>query len=182
MSTVKFIGCLHLGHKSIAQHRGFQDEFYHDEYLIQQWNKVTRKKDLVYILGDISYETSKHYYQLNRLNGRKKVVLGNHDLIKDVPELLKHVEGVSGAIDYKKCILTHIPIHVDEIHFYKANLHCHIHHKNKLTNYKSWTKYKDKSSIKKTTESKYWNCDAFLLDFMPRTLKELENIYTSSNK
>ena len=34
--TVRFIGCLHLGHKWMAQHRGFQDEFYHDEYLIEQ--------------------------------------------------------------------------------------------------------------------------------------------------
>lgn len=182
MSTVKFIGCLHLGHKSIAQYRGFNDEFYHDEHLINQWNKSVGKRDLVYILGDVTFESSKDYYKLDALNGRKKVVLGNHDLMSDVPELLKYVDGVSGAVDYKGYILTHVPIHVDEIHFYKANLHCHIHHENKLVNYKSWTHYKDKNSIKKTTKNKYWNCDALLLNFVPKTIEELKSIYNPNNK
>ena len=37
------MGCLHLGHKWMAQHRGFTDEFYHDEKLIETWNSVVHK-------------------------------------------------------------------------------------------------------------------------------------------
>src|SRR5687767_2964094 len=99
--SVYFIGCIHLGHKWMAQHRGFQDEFYHDEHIIEQWNRIINKKDHVWILGDITMETSEEYPQLNRLKGVKKVVLGNHDLPKHTRELLKYVDTVAGVVDYK---------------------------------------------------------------------------------
>lgn len=129
MCVVRFYADPHFSHKSMAQkHRKFQDEYYHDEFIIDQWNKtVTSKKDLTYILGDITMETAFPYYQLDRLNGRKIVVLGNHDRIQDVPELLKYVEKVGGAIDYKGFLLTHVPIHESELEFCRGNIHGHIH-------------------------------------------------------
>jgi len=151
-----FIGCLHFGHTSIAKHRGFADEFEHDEYLIEQWNSVvTSKKDIVYILGDITMEKSFWYYQLDRLNGIKHVVLGNHDRRQDVPELLKYVETVGGAVDWKGYMLTHVPIHPNEVVFYKANLHAHIHHVNKLEEVIVSTSYKDEGALITKTLKKY---------------------------
>jgi calcineurin-like phosphoesterase family protein len=177
MSTVRFIGCLHLGHTNLAKYRGFQDDFYHDEHLIEQWNKVVNKKDLTYILGDVTMESTNAYHKLDLLNGRKIVVLGNHDRWQHVPELLKHVDGVAGAVDYKGYMLTHVPIHISEIHFYRANLHAHIHHVNKLAEFVSKDRYEDIGSEYKPTANKYWNCDAFLLDFKPRSLDELNQMY-----
>jgi len=171
MCNVYLIGCLHLGHKWMAQHRGFQDEFYHDEYLIEQWNKTVNKKDLVYILGDITMETSKYYYQLDRLNGRKIVVLGNHDLPRDTRELLKYVETVAGCIDYKGCVLTHVPIHPSEIGFCRYNFHAHIH-ENELVNCIVPSRYKDEDSILHSTLNKYVNVDAKLLNFKPLSFLE----------
>lgn len=176
MCNVRFIGCLHFGHKWMAQYRGFNDEFYHDEHLIESWNKVVNKKDLTYILGDVTMETSKYYYQLDRLNGRKIVVLGNHDLARDVRELLKHVENVSGMIDYKGYTLTHAPIHPSEIGFYRANIHAHIHHENKLANFMVSNGYKDENSKVISTYDKYINVDAKIIDYIPRTLVELEEM------
>ena len=178
MSNVRFIGCLHLGHKWMAQHRGFNDEFYHDEYLIEQYNKVVHKKDLTYILGDITMETAQHYYQLDRLNGRKIVVLGNHDLVRDTRELLKYVENVAGMIDYKGCCLTHAPIHPNEIGFYRANIHAHIH-ENKLHEIAMVDRYNDPDSRVQETLHKYINVDAKLIDFKPRSLEELLNVKTN---
>lgn len=178
MGNVRFIGCLHLGHDNLAKWRGFEDAFQQDEYLIKNWNSVVKKKDITYILGDVTMENSKHYYLLDRLNGRKKVVLGNHDRIQDVPELLKYVDGVSGAVDYKGYMLTHVPIHPSEVHFYRAALHAHIHHSNKLQEFVSLTSYQDIDSVFKSTEGKYWNVDAKLLDFTPRTLDELKEVYS----
>lgn len=173
---VFFIGCLHFGHKSIAQHRGFQDEFYHDEHLIEQWNSVvTSSKDIVYILGDITMEKSTYYYQLDRLNGIKHVVLGNHDRRQDVPELLKYVTTVGGAVDYKGFILTHVPIHPNEVVFYKGNIHAHIHHINELEDLVVSDSYKDKNSIEVHTKHKYFNVDAKLLEYKPKTIEELLN-------
>jgi calcineurin-like phosphoesterase family protein len=167
------IGCLHLGHEAIAKWRGFNDSYHHDEYLIQQWNKVTNKKDLTYILGDVTMETSKHYYLLDRLNGRKKVVLGNHDKGKDVPELLKYVEEVGGAVDYKGNLLTHVPIHPNEVFYCRRNIHAHIHHHNKLEDCIVGDSYQDSGSTKQSTVNKYICVDAKLLDFTPKSLEEL---------
>lgn len=173
MSNVRFIGCLHFGHDAVAKWRGFNDSYYHDEYLIEQWNSVVHKKDLTYILGDVTMENCEHYYRLDQLNGRKIVVLGNHDKWQDIPELLKYVDGVTGAVDYKGCMLTHVPIHPNEVHFYRRNIHAHIHHNNRLEEIVCHDKYQDKDSIKKPTASKYLCVDAKLLDFKPQTLEDL---------
>lgn len=172
MSNVRFIGCLHFGHKAMAQYRGFQDEYYHDEHLIESWNKVVRKKDLVFITGDITFESPEYYYQLDRLNGRKKVILGNHDRIEDVPELLKYVEGVAGMFRYKGYFLTHAPIHPNELSFCKGNIHAHIHHRNKLDELETKIKYGDEEGTVKSLD-KYFNVDAHLIDYKPITLQEL---------
>ena len=173
MSQVKFIGCLHLGHEAVAQYRGFVSSENHDEHLIEQYNSVVHKKDLVYILGDITMETSKHYYLLDRLKGRKIVVLGNHDRHQDVKELLKYVESVAGMVSYKGCFLTHAPIHPNEVHFCRRNLHAHIHHVNKLEECVVHNRYTDTDSSPTPSLGKYICVDAHLLDYKPRTLTEL---------
>jgi calcineurin-like phosphoesterase family protein len=177
MSNVRFIGCLHFGHKWMARYRGFQDEFYHDEHLIEEWNKVVHKKDLTYILGDITMETSKHYYQLDRLKGRKIVVLGNHDKHQDVKELLKYVDSVGGMIDYKGFVLTHAPIHPNEISFCRGNIHAHIHHKNELHEVYVPERYgeSDTKKVPYPTQHKYYNVDAHLMSYKPKTIDELLN-------
>jgi len=52
----------------------------HDEWLINRINSKVSKKDDFYILGDVSMankiETEK---LLNKINGRKHLILGNHD-------------------------------------------------------------------------------------------------------
>jgi len=174
MCQVRFIGCLHLSHKNIAHRRGFQDEFYYDEHLISEWNKIVHKKDLTYILGDVTMETIEPYYLLDRLNGRKIVVLGNHDLPQHVPELLKYVEKVAGMIDYKGCMLTHCPIHPSEISFCRANIHAHIHHKSKLQEFEAIERYGDDGiDTKSLTLHKYINVDAKVINYQPKTIKEL---------
>jgi calcineurin-like phosphoesterase family protein len=168
-----FIGCLHLGHESVARYRGFKNSEEHDKHLIESWNKCINKKDLVWILGDITMETDKHYWKLDLLNGRKKVCLGNHDKYQHSKQLMLYVEGITGAIDYKGFILTHVPIHPNEVHFYRGNIHAHIHHLNKLEEVVTKNKYNDPGSVPGFTKNKYFNVDAHLLDYTPRTIDEL---------
>lgn len=156
----------------MAQHRGFNDEFYHDEHLIDQWNRAVHKKDLTFILGDVTMETPKHYYQLDRLNGRKIVVLGNHDMPQHTRELLKYVETVAGMIDYKGFCLTHAPIHPNEISFYRGNIHAHIH-ENDLDELYVESRYGDDGEVGLPTVDKYYNVDAKRIDFRPKTIEEL---------
>jgi len=127
MGKVFIISDLHFSHKNMAIKRGFQDETEHDNFIIEQWNKVVSKKDTVWILGDVTMEKSTPYYLLDRLNGYKKVVLGNHDQPQHIPELLKYVNSVCGMIKLKSFVLTHAPIHEFELDRFKANIHGHVH-------------------------------------------------------
>ena len=130
MSIVRFIADLHLGHENMAKRRGFSTVEEHDEHIIAQWNSVVDKRDVTYILGDVTMEKKSSYPLLDRLNGLKHVVLGNHDRRQDVPHLLQHVESVGGMIQYKGIILTHCPIHPMELEYrFKRNIHGHIHDK-----------------------------------------------------
>jgi calcineurin-like phosphoesterase family protein len=152
----------------MASHRKFQDEYYHDEHIIDQWNRVVRSpKDLTFILGDITMEKSFSYYQLDRLMGRKIVVLGNHDRHQDVREMLKYVENVAGMIDYKGFVLTHCPIHPQELYErYHGNIHGHIHEHLIL---------KDPSLADYIGEpnDRYLNVSAEMIDYRPKTIEEL---------
>ena len=171
--NVFFIGCLHLQHHWMARHRGFNNSDDHDNYLINSWNNKINKKDIVYILGDISMESSTPYFLLDKMNGVKRVVLGNHDLPKHTRQLLIHVETVAGMIDYKGFVLTHAPIHPMEIGSCRGNIHAHIH-ENKLLEYEANRLYHDDTTQIKTLD-KYYNVDAALINYQPRTIEELIN-------
>jgi calcineurin-like phosphoesterase family protein len=56
-----------------------------DEVLIANWNAVVRPDDLVYHLGDFAFglgDAARVQSIFQRLNGRKRLVLGNHDFGK----------------------------------------------------------------------------------------------------
>ena len=51
-----------------------------DMDLIKRWNSVVTEKDTVYILGDFSwYNGEQTNHILEQLNGRKILIIGNHD-------------------------------------------------------------------------------------------------------
>jgi calcineurin-like phosphoesterase family protein len=127
MSRVFVISDLHLSHENMAIKRGFKDVLEHDEYIIKKWNSVVTKRDVVFVVGDITMESKKHYYILNKLNGIKKVIGGNHDLPKHLSELLKYVHSFCGIFKYKNLILTHCPIHESQLGRFSKNVHGHVH-------------------------------------------------------
>lgn len=160
--AVYFIGCLHLGHNSIAEYRGFKDSDEYFEKLKLNWNETVNKRDKVFILGDITMEKSKHYHLLNQLNGHKEVILGNHDLPKHVPEMLNYVDKVSGAVKYRNYILTHIPIHTSEVDRFICNVHAHIH-----------------DNV--IEDCRYFNVDANVLHLKPISFEEISYIVERKN-
>ena len=168
------IGCLHLSHKWMAHHRGFQDEFYHDEKIIDTWNSIVNKKDKIFILGDVTMEKKDPYYLLDRMNGSKVVILGNHDMPNHVRDLLNYVDSVAGMIEYKGFVLTHCPIHPSDIGMYRGNIHAHIH-ENPLEEVFALDKYKDHDSVIRPTLHKYHNVDAHMINYKPKTLEEIIN-------
>ena len=164
MSVVRFIADLHLGHTNMAIKRGFSTVEEHDEHIITQWNSVVNKRDVTYILGDITMEKKSSYPLLDRLNGIKHVVLGNHDRRQDILHLLQHVESVAGMIQYKGIMLTHAPIHPMELDYrFNKNIHGHIHDKVVMKMLDGW----------EVIDERYFCVSCEQVDYKPKTLEEL---------
>ena len=73
---------LHFGHKNIIKYtnRPFADVQEMDASLIDNWNRIVKNNDEVYILGDFTMQNeSVAESLLLRLNGRKYLIRGNHD-------------------------------------------------------------------------------------------------------
>lgn len=79
-----FTSDLHFGHENClkydnAPYAGIEE---HDEDIIAKWNATVAPEDIVFLLGDICISQSKEKIRsyVERLkNGRKILVLGNHD-------------------------------------------------------------------------------------------------------
>ena len=169
MSVVRFIADLHFGHENMAKKRGFNSAHEHDEYIIEMWNKVVHKQDLTYILGDVTMESAKPYPLLSRLNGMKKIVLGNHDRASDVPELLKYVQCVSGLTRYKGIWLSHCPVHPMELeHRVPRVIHGHIH-ENIVEVWVTFLGF----NIFKRVDRRYHGVSCEQVNYTPKTLEQL---------
>jgi calcineurin-like phosphoesterase family protein len=59
-----------------------------DNAIATMWNSVVGKKDLVYIIGDFAF--SDHRKWVNELNGKKILMIGDHDhMSQDILDLFK---------------------------------------------------------------------------------------------
>ena len=82
MSRIWYTSDVHFGHKKVSELRGFNDTVSHDEAIIREWERVVKKNDIVYVLGDIA--VGYHQYALDVLKdlpGRKHLISGNHDIV-----------------------------------------------------------------------------------------------------
>lgn len=121
MNRAYVIADLHLGHRKLAEVRGFPSMQAHDDAIVAAWNRVVTSKDVVYVLGDVF-----HLDRLPELNGSKKLALGNHD---QYPEMryAPHFSQVRGCFEFDGCLLTHIPVHPCQFGRYELNVHGHMH-------------------------------------------------------
>jgi len=78
-----YISDLHFGHKDVLSfdHRPFSDVYQMEEVITMYWNSTVRKEDTVYIIGDFCWGKEDEWLRiLNRLEGQKVLIQGNHDL------------------------------------------------------------------------------------------------------
>jgi calcineurin-like phosphoesterase family protein len=123
----------HFGHKNILnfekEYRPFSSIEEHDEALVDRWNSAVRPKDTVWHLGDVLFGFH-NFPTLARLNGIKRLVMGNHDRYPAV-KYLEYFNSLHGAASRSGYLLTHIPVNPNQFRRYKGNIHGHLHH-NKL--------------------------------------------------
>lgn len=114
-----YIADCHFYHRALLEHmdkRGFSDVDEMNDYMIEQWNGRVRPNDEVVILGDFSWGTAAQTEDiLSRLNGKKFLIRGNHDLyLKDKnfnQDLFGWVKDYEELRDNKrKVVLSHYPM------------------------------------------------------------------------
>ena len=135
-AKVFIISDLHLGHKKILQFEGSNRQGSnveeHDEWIIEQWNGVVTKRDLVIVLGDVAF-TREGLVKVSRLYGTKHLILGNHDKYQ-IEEYQKYFRIKPSLYKYKGFWLSHAPIHPQELRGMK-NIHGHVHMNSVQTGY-----------------------------------------------
>ena len=131
MNRIFLIGDTHFSHAKIIQFESVARPFAtieeHDEALVERWNSVVKPKDTVWHLGDVLIGKGGFKY-LSRLNGLKRLVLGNHDH-HATALYAEHFTRMMGAAELRGCVLTHIPVHPSQFPRYRANIHGHLHSK-----------------------------------------------------
>lgn len=135
MSRIFVVSDTHFGHDNIIKYcdRPFHNYEDMDWEMVKRWNSVVREEDHVWHLGDVYMGSgSKGYIDhiLGSLNGKKRLILGNHDNGRD--QLLhKHFQKIVMWRTFKEfdALLTHVPVHPLSIMRDYVNVHGHIHNK-----------------------------------------------------
>lgn len=82
-----FIADTHFNHENIIKYcnRPFKDSKEMNEYIVNKWNSIVRKDDIVYHLGDVGFGSTDELKELvGRLNGTKILIRGNHDFKRGI--------------------------------------------------------------------------------------------------
>lgn len=130
MPELFFTSDSHFGHKNILKfepyHRPFKTIEEMNETLIDNHNKVVGRNDVVWHLGDFCFGKD-NVHIAGRLNGHKKLVLGNHDAYQSA-EYLKYFVKLYGCTFIHQFMLSHVPIRMTDDTMY-GNIHGHLHSK-----------------------------------------------------
>ena len=133
MSKKWFTADFHLFHHNIINYcdRPFQTTDEMHETIIAGMNSRVGPNDLLYILGDVSFYAHSGVCKiLDRINGKKHLIIGNHDA-KKLPEAYPW-ETVSHYKEIKdtgqNIVLMHYPIHSwNKMAHGAIHLHGHCH-------------------------------------------------------
>lgn len=129
MTDIWIISDTHFNHHNIIKYcdRPFKSSQEMDEVLIQNWNSVVKPNDIVYHLGDVYF--GGNFTPRERLQGRKRLILGNHDNGKD-----QRLQSLFQKIMIWRMwpefgiLLTHVPVHESTLRDKcPLNVHGHIH-------------------------------------------------------
>lgn len=139
MAEIYLISDTHFGQENILKFitetgERVRPEFHSveemNEYMVNEWNRVITPQDHVYHLGDVYFRDG--WKHLSRLNGKKRLLIGNHDNPKS-EHILKNFQkiGLWRLFREHNILCTHVPIYPEHREYRRAsvNVHGHIHEK-----------------------------------------------------
>ena len=141
MAEIFVISDTHFNHSNILDFkdyigkpcREFDSVEQRNEAMLDNWVSVVGPKDTVIHCGDVLFGHNKVEWMtenFDRLPGKKRLVVGNHDNLKMLAPFFKDMQL---WIDMPDFIFTHTPLHestLAEKHRFKEpkiNVHGHIH-------------------------------------------------------
>lgn len=167
-----FISDTHYGHSNILKFKGLDGALIRsnfssveemDQFMIDSHNKVVGPNDILYHGGDVCWTNQDLHRVMPQLNGKKILILGNHDKLR-MSEYLRYFSDIYGSKWFGhtpiKFMLTHIPMHsFSQFPSQTINVHGHIHEKEIL--------------ITKTTSARWYNISVERLNYTPIPLEQL---------
>lgn len=173
MNNIFFISDTHFSHNNIIKYcnRPFSSIEEMDDTLIENWNNKVKPNDIIIHLGDfLFYSNNKIKNKLNKLNGKKYLIKGNHDnrsMDNDFRNSFKYICDYSKLsklpdINWKGTdfILFHYPIeNWDGQHKGLIHLHGHVHNNMEF-----------KSGINR------FNLSVEMINYQPISIDELLNL------
>jgi len=139
MTNIWVISDTHFGHRNILNFKRYDGSLIrgavfktieeHDETLVENWNRVVGISDHVYHLGDVVIN-KRSLPIIRRLNGHKRLVLGNHDIFTVEQYLEVGFEKIYGVRVWPKhgLLFSHIPVHPESLKLRGwKNIHGHLH-------------------------------------------------------
>ena len=200
-----YISDLHLFHKNVVDegrnfdHRPFKtlDEMH--KKIIQNWNNTVTNADDVYILGDMLWrETEEAIALTSILKGRKHLIRGNHDRLRDI----RYTTLFEEICDYKlivdpdggrntKLVLCHYPIAFWNFqHGFRDNgveaknkailLYGHVHATKEWFIFENFLDELNKGGM--GCEAYNVGCMMPYIDYTPRSLKEIREGFSEHQK
>ena len=134
MPAVFLVSDTHFGHAGVCRFtradgctplRPWDDAAEMDEEMVRRWNDRVGPKDKVYHLGDVVINR-RALPIMDRLNGDKVLIRGNHDIFRD-DEYRKYFRELRAYHVMNGMILSHIPIHSESLGRFGVNIHGHTH-------------------------------------------------------
>ena len=134
MPAVFLVSDTHFGHAGVCRFtrndgvtklRPWDNADEMDEAMVKAWNERVRPNDKVYHLGDVVM-SRRSLSIMDRLNGDKVLIRGNHDIFKD-EDYRKYFRELRAYHVMNGMILSHIPIHSESLGRFGVNIHGHLH-------------------------------------------------------
>lgn len=132
---IRYIADMHFDDDDIISYdnRPFDSVEEMNEAMIRNWNRVCQPEDLTWILGDFCAGNSERWAEiLDRLAGKKALILGNHDpedlsdaVRERFEDIASYRESMNGE---RKVILCHYPVFSFRDHYFGTyHLYGHVH-------------------------------------------------------
>lgn len=96
-----------------------------DEVLVENWNSIVGPRDKIYHLGDV-FINRKARFILDRLNGDKVLIKGNHDIFS-LDNYTPYFRDIRAYLVREEFVASHVPVHPSVIGRFKFNVHGHLH-------------------------------------------------------